>query len=93
MVSRQVELPWRKLDWRHLSEAEYSQCLADLQSSERKEGFDVNCAPLFKLVFIERGEDFYQLIWTHHHVLLDGWSLPIVFETIAFKLPSPSIRL
>ena len=38
------------------------------------EGFDLSRPPLQRVRLIRLGEDRHWLIWTHHHILLDGWS-------------------
>jgi alpha-ketoglutarate-dependent taurine dioxygenase len=35
-----------------------------------------------RLALFRVAEDAYQFIWTHHHILLDGWSLPILFKEV-----------
>ena len=37
-------------------------------------GFDLSRPPLQRVRLIRLGEDRHWLIWTHHHILLDGWS-------------------
>ena len=35
-----------------------------------------------RLRLIQIGEDSFRLIWTHHHVILDGWSLPLLLNGV-----------
>jgi len=42
-------------------------------------GFDLRQAPLARVVLVRLGERRHRCIFTHHHLLLDGWSLPIVY--------------
>ncbi|MBD9400200.1 condensation domain-containing protein, partial [Pseudomonas sp. PDM11] len=49
----------------------------DLQAllrQERETPFDLTQPPLMRLVLVRLGEGRHQLIWTLHHILLDGWS-------------------
>jgi len=65
-------LPISLLDWRDQDvSAPVLQRLAD---AERAKGFDLAAPPLQRLVLVRVGEDSYQLIWTYHHILIDGWS-------------------
>ncbi len=85
MVISQVELPWVKLDWRHLTPNEQQQHLEDFLKSDRQKGFELNVAPLMRFTIIQLGEQTYQFIWSHHHILFDGWSMQIVLkEVLAF---------
>ncbi|MDF5726913.1 MAG: amino acid adenylation domain-containing protein [Rhizonema sp. PD38] len=82
MVSKQVELPWVELDWRHLTPNEQQQHLEDFLQSDRQKEFDLSQAPLMRFTVIQLGEQTYQFIWSHHHILFDGWSMQIVLKEV-----------
>ncbi|MFB2976515.1 amino acid adenylation domain-containing protein [Microseira sp. BLCC-F43] len=82
VVGRQVSLPWQQLDWRELSSVEQQQQLEALLETEQKRGFELSKAPLMNLTLIQLAESSYQFIWNHHHLLLDGWSLPLIFKEV-----------
>ncbi len=69
VVRQHVDSPWIEHDWRHYSAAEQQQ---RLETEDR--GFDLLKAPLMRLTLIRTGEDSYQFSWSHHHLLMDGWS-------------------
>ncbi|NIL16085.1 non-ribosomal peptide synthetase [Pseudomonas sp. AN3A02] len=71
-VLRDVALPMTELDWRH--EAATDGLIKDMARGERLRGFNLDQAPLQRVVLIRLADDRYQLIWTYHHILLDGWS-------------------
>ncbi|HKY33643.1 MAG TPA: amino acid adenylation domain-containing protein [Candidatus Polarisedimenticolia bacterium] len=48
----------------------------------RGRGFDVGRAPLARVDMVPAGEGRLTVVFTHHHLLLDGWSLPFVLETV-----------
>ena len=37
-------------------------------------GFDLTRAPLQRMTVLRLADGRHQLIWTHHHLLMDGWS-------------------
>ncbi|MFL9869983.1 condensation domain-containing protein, partial [Paraburkholderia fungorum] len=75
-VAKAIELPFALHDLRHLDdEAEQDAALIALEQAERVRGFDLARAPLHRLTLVQRGDAAYRMIWTHHHVLLDGWSV------------------
>ncbi|MBR1212272.1 non-ribosomal peptide synthase/polyketide synthase [Bradyrhizobium sp. JYMT SZCCT0180] len=78
VVYRHVTLPFVEEDWREraasMDRGELEAALAQASQAERAEGFDLSHAPLQRVRLIRLGEDRYWLIWTHHHILLDGWS-------------------
>ncbi|UKO96132.1 amino acid adenylation domain-containing protein [Nostoc sp. UHCC 0870] len=82
MVSKQVDLPWVKLDWQNLTPDEQENHLEKFLSSDRQKGFDLTQAPLMRFTIIQLTEQTYQFIWTHHHILFDGWSMQIVLKEV-----------
>ncbi|MFM7367894.1 MAG: condensation domain-containing protein, partial [Sphaerospermopsis kisseleviana] len=82
VVLTKVELPWKNLDWRELSLTEQQQQLSELLSTQREEGFQFNQAPLMECILIQLAENSYKFIWNHHHILIDGWCLPIIFKEV-----------
>ncbi|MBP5974299.1 amino acid adenylation domain-containing protein [Brasilonema sp. CT11] len=82
MVSKQMELPWVELDWRHLTPNEQQQNLEDFLEGDRQKEFDLSQAPLMRFTIIQLGEKTYQFIWSHHHILFDGWSMQIVLKEV-----------
>ncbi|SDS76273.1 non-ribosomal peptide synthetase [Pseudomonas granadensis] len=66
------QLPFCLLDWR--DQAHSAEALQALADAERAKGFDLDQPPLQRLTLVQVGADSYQLIWTYHHILIDGWS-------------------
>ncbi|NEQ66711.1 MAG: AMP-binding protein, partial [Symploca sp. SIO2D2] len=81
IVLKQVELPWLETDWLQFSEEEGQQKELQLQPLCQP-SFDFAQAPLLSLQLIRTGSDRYQLIWHHHHILMDGWCLPILLREL-----------
>ncbi len=71
-VARKVEVPLLELDWR--DHADVAAALEELARTERERGFDLAVPPLMRLVLVRRAAGGHHLIWTRHHLLLDGWS-------------------
>ncbi|WP_315833220.1 non-ribosomal peptide synthetase [Bradyrhizobium prioriisuperbiae] len=78
VVHRQVEVPFTEEDWREraatLDRPELDAALAEASRAERAQGFDLSQPPLQRVRLIHLGDNNHWLIWTYHHVLLDGWS-------------------
>ncbi|HEU0054323.1 MAG TPA: condensation domain-containing protein, partial [Longimicrobium sp.] len=74
VIHREVALPWTELDWRELSDAEVEARKEALLADERARGFDLAAPPLFRLALARVAEDEHLLLWTLHHLVLDGWS-------------------
>ena len=52
--------------------------LAELRERERLGSFDLSRDVLMRLLVVRLGEEEYELIWSHHHVLLDGWCMGLL---------------
>jgi amino acid adenylation domain-containing protein len=81
-VHARVALPWRLLDWSTIAEAEQETRLAEFLKADRSLGFDMACAPLLRLTLLRCGEARSRLIWTFHHVLLDGRSFVLILREV-----------
>jgi non-ribosomal peptide synthase protein (TIGR01720 family) len=81
-VRQQVSLPWQSDDWRSLTPEEQQVQLNSWLQSDRARGFNLGEAPVMRLTLIRLADQVYEFVWTSHHLLLDGWSLPLVFKEI-----------
>ncbi|MBB1616697.1 non-ribosomal peptide synthetase [Pseudomonas sp. UMC65] len=45
-----------------------------LAEQQRRQGFELHRAPLLRLLLVPLGDNSWHLIYTCHHLLLDGWS-------------------
>lgn len=81
-VHRHVELPIVEEDWRELGPEEQQQRLAAVLESENRRGFDLATPPLIRLTLIRCAETIYELVVSHHHLLLDGSCKPLLFHEV-----------
>lgn len=82
VVQQKAVTPWAFLDWRHLSPEQQEQQLATLAQQEQARGFELSQAPLMRLHVLQFGEQRFHLLWSYHHVLLDGWSVSLVLQEV-----------
>jgi amino acid adenylation domain-containing protein/non-ribosomal peptide synthase protein (TIGR01720 family) len=82
VVQRRVKLKIERDDWRRLDRDEQQQCLERYLKERRRSACNFGEAPLMHLALISTGERTSQFIWTHHHLLLDGWSRAAVLEEV-----------
>ncbi len=80
VVERRVAVPFTALDWTGVSEAERGERLRGLLERDRDESMDLAGAPLMRLAAARLPDGEVQVVWTFHHVLLDGWS---VFQVLS----------
>ena len=82
VVHRRVEVPLTVEDWQDLSGDEQEKRLAAFMEAERRQGFDLAKAPLMRLSLMRLGPERHYFVWSHHHALLDGWSLSQVLQEV-----------
>jgi amino acid adenylation domain-containing protein/non-ribosomal peptide synthase protein (TIGR01720 family) len=82
VVRERVELPLTHHDWGHLPETEQAPRLAELLARDRTGGFDLSTAPLTRLHLVELGPRRWNMVWSHHHILLDRWSIARLIQEI-----------
>ncbi|WP_458737095.1 non-ribosomal peptide synthetase [Pseudomonas chlororaphis] len=90
VVYKQVALDCVEHDWR--GQPRQQEALDTLADAERQRGFELSAAPLLRLVLVRTGENRHHLIYTNHHILMDGWSnsqlLGEVLQRYAGQVPS-----
>jgi len=82
VVHRDVVLPVHHHDWSDDDDRQQREWLEQLQLDNRAAGFDPAAPPLQRLNVIRLGDRRHKLIWTYHHLLLDGWSIPIFLDHV-----------
>ena len=70
IVPSRVELPWREM-----TAAE--QDIEVLEADERRRPFDLERLPAIRFLLIELPDARWRLVITAHHIVIDGWSLPV----------------
>jgi thioesterase domain-containing protein len=85
VVRQQAILPFERHDWRDLSADEQRARLEAFLAADQERGFDPARAPLMRVAIIRLAEQAWQLVWSHHHLLLDGWCRGLIQrEILAF---------
>jgi amino acid adenylation domain-containing protein len=82
IVRHEVTLPFAYQDWRSYSPSEQQAQLEAFLIADRKQGFELSKAPLMRLALMRLSERRYQFTWSFHHLLLDGWSSPIILAEL-----------
>lgn len=80
IVVDDVPLPWRHVDLTGEPEAE--ERLERVLAEERDARFRPDSPPLLRLTLVTMGPERAELALTAHHVLFDGWSLPLIEQEL-----------
>lgn len=81
-VARDVQVNWLTCDWRELSAAEQQQRWDELLEQQRAQAFAFDLEPPYRLCLVRLGEDCYRQLLTIHHILVDGWSLALIWREV-----------
>lgn len=82
VVLRHMLLSWQQYDWCKVSPEEQQGLLNAFLESDRSQGINLRRAPLMRLSLIKMAQDVHQFVWTHPHLLLDGWSVSLLLSEI-----------
>ena len=82
IVHRQAAIPIGRHDWRGTSAQEQRRNLESFLREDRAKGFDFFLPPLMRLHMIRVAECEWIFINTHHHILLDGWSMALLLRDV-----------
>ncbi|HEY2491713.1 MAG TPA: non-ribosomal peptide synthase/polyketide synthase [Paenibacillus sp.] len=81
-VLQEVAFAVRTEDWTSLSKEALELNTIRLMDTDRSQGFRLDEAPLMRVTVIKEGVQRFRVIWTYHHLLLDGWSVPLVLSEL-----------
>ncbi|MDZ4870862.1 MAG: Linear gramicidin synthase subunit D [Chroococcidiopsis cubana SAG 39.79] len=82
VVHREVKISLIQYDWRNLNPNESSQKLHNFLESDRTCNFDLTQPCPMRLILIRCNDDSYYLVWSKHHLILDGWSTALVLKEV-----------
>ena len=80
IVLDHAEPGWREIDLTTADEP--AQAFADLVAADAADRFDLSAAPLLRFALVRTDVDEYRLLITNHHILLDGWSTPLLVQEL-----------
>jgi amino acid adenylation domain-containing protein/non-ribosomal peptide synthase protein (TIGR01720 family) len=80
VVRRRVELPIVEHDWCGWSVERQQRQHTEFLEQDRRRGFELDQAPLMRLSLVRVGQHRHYLTWSYHHIVLDGWCMPILME-------------
>ncbi len=77
-----VTLPWQETDLAGLPADALDAELDRLTEAERLRPFDLAKPPLLRCSLLRVSPDHHRFLLTAHHILLDGWSMPLLLEDV-----------
>ncbi|AOL27289.1 plipastatin non-ribosomal peptide synthetase PpsC [Bacillus subtilis] len=80
VVLKQRPCPVHVEDISHLNEKDKEHCTEAFKEQDKSKGFDLQTDVLMRISILKWAPDHYVCIWSHHHILMDGWCLGIVIK-------------
>lgn len=82
LITPSLGFLWEYLDWTIHSNTEQNCEREAYIASQRCYQFDLSNGPIMHFRLMQMAANRFEFVWTYHHALLDGWSLPLVFEEV-----------
>ena len=76
-------LIWRQVDLSAIQDSAARQTqIEELRRKDRCEPYELKQGPLFRVYLIRQRADLYTLLFSCHHIILDGWGLAVLHDEV-----------
>jgi non-ribosomal peptide synthase protein (TIGR01720 family) len=82
VVRRDPRLPWHVIDCSELGPDVAERRLQDLLADDRRQGFDLASGTLLRASLLRLATDRHIFVLSFHHIVLDGWSIPLLLNEL-----------
>jgi amino acid adenylation domain-containing protein len=82
VVPKTVTVPWDEVDLTGLPESQCDAETSRICAADRVRRFDLARPPLLRFTLVRLAGQRFRLVWTVHHLVLDGWSMPVLVSEL-----------
>ena len=82
IIRSRLKADWHQQDWRAHSPDDQAGRLEQFLESDRGHGFQLDMAPLMRFALFRTGDTTHRFVWSHHHIIIDGWSMGLVLDEV-----------
>jgi len=75
VVADKRPLDFQVINYRHLAPKDKEQAVHTFQEQEKQTPFELESDMLLRLRVLQLSNNSFKVILTHHHIIMDGWSL------------------
>jgi len=79
VIDKEGSLDWRYIDLSNKAEKDQEFNIQDILEKDRAEPFILEQGCLFRIYLIKMRNELFTCVFSNHHAILDGWSVPILF--------------
>ena len=81
VVLRDCVSPIVHVDLRDHRDAEREVRIEEICAADRR-SFEVTRAPLMRMACLRTGDEEHVMVWSYHHIILDGWSMSSLVDEL-----------
>ncbi|MGW8362704.1 amino acid adenylation domain-containing protein [Streptomyces wedmorensis] len=82
LIPSRADVPWSFTDLSGLPDTERERETERLTVLDAERGFDLGQPPLVRFTLLRIGPELHRLVLTNHHIVLDGWSQPLLVREL-----------
>jgi pristinamycin I synthase-3/4 len=82
IIPKDFSLPWNTVDLSTFEPQQHERNWAELVQRDRLARFSPNVSPLFRFLLVRFAPEESRLLITTHHILVDGWSVPLMIPEL-----------
>jgi amino acid adenylation domain-containing protein/thioester reductase-like protein len=82
IVLKDVPLDMSLIDLSGMDQSDQYLKIDEYMLKERSSPFKLEEWPLMRLTLFRLGSDRHHFLWSHHHILIDGWCMPLVLKDL-----------
>ena len=80
LVLRERAVPVQWVDLRTVAEGVREEVMEEYLEADRQAGFQLDAEPLLRVMVVQMGDTDLRVVWSHHHILMDGWCIALLFR-------------
>ncbi|MGK5730539.1 amino acid adenylation domain-containing protein [Streptomyces sp. URMC 124] len=81
-VAAQAAVPWTVHDLTGTPADALAAAVDAVETTEATAPFDLTRPPLLRCALLRTGDERHRLVLTRHHIVMDGWSTPVMLREI-----------
>ena len=82
IVHRNLKMAFQYEDWRGLAPGQQQEKVSELLRLDKALGFKLSQPPLLRVLLVRLGDDSFHVVWSNHHLILDGWCRPLIISEV-----------
>lgn len=82
IVENSLEFSLNVYDWRRIPSGELRERFEEYLASDRFQGIKLDETPLFRVSLFQTADSEFRFIWTHHHIIIDGFTERLICEEL-----------